>query len=64
MKTINLKKVLLSALLALVTTSAVGCVVPYRPYYYDGYRRDDHYRRYDRDYRYDWRRYPYRWDRD
>ena len=63
MKKINPKKVLLGAMLALIMTSAVGCVVADRPYYYEPYRRYDYVRPYDR-YWYFRNRDQARWHRD
>ncbi len=63
MKKINAKKVLLDALLALLMTSAIGCVVADRPYYYGPYRRYDYVRPYDR-YWHDGNRDAYRWRHD
>ena len=63
MKKINAKKALLGALLALVMTSAVGCVVADRPYYYEPYRRYDYVRPYY-PYQYYWNRDYYRWHHD
>ena len=60
MKMNNPKKLMAGMLLALVMTSAVGCVVPYRPYSYEPYRRDDYVRPYY-PYRYYWNRDAYRW---
>jgi hypothetical protein len=70
MKKINPKKVLLAAMLALVMTSAVGCVVADRPYSYDPYQRYDYARPYDRYWYYSdrdhirWHRHHDRWDHD
>ena len=63
MKKINAKKVLLGGLLALVMTSAVGCVVADRPYYYGSYPRYDYVRPYDRSWYY-WNRDTNRWRHD
>jgi len=69
-KKINPKKVLLGAMLALVMTSAFGCVVADRPYYNEPYRRYDYVRPYDRYWNYSnrdhnrWHRQHHRWDRD
>lgn len=66
MKKINPKKVLLGAILALVTTSAVGCVVAERPYASGPYRRYEYVRPYYPfyPYRYYSHRDHYRWHRD
>jgi hypothetical protein len=53
----------LGALLALVMTSNLGCVVAERPYYYGPYARYDYARPYY-PYRYYWNRDHYRWHRD
>jgi len=63
MKMNNLKKIMAGMLLALVMTSAVGCVVADRPYYYGPNRRYDYVRPYDR-YGYFWNRDSARWHRD
>jgi hypothetical protein len=63
MKMNNLKKVIGGALLALVMTSAGGCVVADRPYSYEPYQRYDYVRPYY-PYRYYWNRDYYRWHRD
>ncbi len=78
MKTLNPKKLLFGALLALMVFSGVGCVVADRPYYYEPYRSYGYVRPYSPYYPY--RYYPYgyysyrdyyrghrdhdRWDRD
>ena len=64
MKKINPKNLLLGALLGLVMTSAVGCVVADRPDYYGTYRRYDTVRPADRFWWNYWNRDHARWNRD
>lgn len=60
------KKVLVAAILAMLTASVAGCYVPHRSYDgYDNYRRDDYRRDNDRRHdRYDRNRDYDRRDRD
>jgi hypothetical protein len=64
MKKINPKNLLLGALLGLVMTSAMGCVVAERPDYYAPYRRYDYVRPVDRFWWHYWNRERDRWHRD
>ena len=62
-KTINAKKLLMGALLALVVTATTGCVVAERPYSYRPSRRYKYVRPYN-PYWYYWNRDYQRWQRD